>query len=548
MKNYISILLILIVTAIFSSVIFGQGTAPSTLPKTDCQIIESGKGCGEIKIGASRNQIESLIGKPEAGDDKFATYYQKGLVVNYDSAQRVDVIRFIGDAANYSGGKTSFRSFAGKPDKNLSWDANRQQVIAVYGSPVSQESFQDVAEVIYNDIEFNFKNDRLTVIAVKKGAAENADDDDGDGVKNSDDVCPRDKGSKANKGCPGNDGGEGNSAKKEKDKPDSLEIELDFDSSATAIPKPTPTPKNNNNKEITSEEAKKQKDKLDSLKSNIDIMATPTPKPTPTVVPTPKYAVVNGTLADCKLILSEGCRNYFMNSTIDRVKGELGLQGSTYNRIISLQVYSKQGIELWVEPSSGRIVVARIDRYVLDWKPAKDVKWGESLSKIEKKYPGGKLGIRSNGDVLIYPNYELKTAFMEGLAMVSYAQEYTESELAAKKKRESVDDQITLERDRADTAYANSPAGIKVAFDSMHDQVESYANQANKKVEEFNKNQYIYEPLGKRKEKEDEIYQIRKKATDLIGSFMTKYAGKLPKEMIDHLNNDLEKLGSGKPH
>jgi tetratricopeptide (TPR) repeat protein len=83
---------------------------------------------------------------------------------------------------------------------------------------------------------------------------------------------------------------------------------------------------------------------------------------------------------------------------------------------------------------------------------------------------------------------------------------------------------------------------VQAAYERMHNQVESLADQANKKVEEFNKNQLIYESLGWRRRKQDEIDRIRIKATDLIRKFMTDYKGKLSQEMIDHLNEDLRKL------
>lgn len=75
--------------------------------------------------------------------------------------------------------------------------------------------------------------------------AQTSDDNDGDGVSNSQDACPGQKGSKANKGCP--------------DKKENL----------------------------SSEEVKTQKEKLDSLKSNITFTPTPTPK---TVVSTANQA------------------------------------------------------------------------------------------------------------------------------------------------------------------------------------------------------------------------------------------------------------------
>lgn len=135
-------------------------------------VVVAGKGWGRIVLGASSAEVEAVLGKPEVFDNSrpdnvYATSFAKGVVVVYDGAGRVKAIRFIGNAALYSNGKTKFQSFQGAPDKNLTWGASTAQVIAAYGDPVKRESFQDVAELIYPGIEFNFKGDKLTVIAIK---------------------------------------------------------------------------------------------------------------------------------------------------------------------------------------------------------------------------------------------------------------------------------------------------------------------------------------------------------------------------------------------
>ena len=139
--------------------------------------IVAGKGCGRIVIGASSSEVEAVLGKPEVfdngrPDNVYATFYAKGVVVVYDGAGRAKATRFIGNASMYSNGKTKFQSFQGTPDKNLTWGASTAQVIAAYGDPLKRESFQDAAELIYPGIEFNFKGDKLTVIAIKSTASE----------------------------------------------------------------------------------------------------------------------------------------------------------------------------------------------------------------------------------------------------------------------------------------------------------------------------------------------------------------------------------------
>lgn len=139
-------------------------------------VIVAGKGWGRIVIGASSAEVEAVLGRPDVSDNShtdnaYATYYAKGTVVVYDGAGRVKAIRFIGNAPLYSNGRTKFQSFEGAPDKNLPWGASTAQVIAAYGNPGRRDSSGDVAELIYPGIEFNFKGDKLTVIAITSAAS-----------------------------------------------------------------------------------------------------------------------------------------------------------------------------------------------------------------------------------------------------------------------------------------------------------------------------------------------------------------------------------------
>lgn len=139
-------------------------------------VIVAGKGWGRIVIGASRADVEAVLGKTEVFDNSnpdnfYATYFERGLVVVYDGAGHVKTIRFIGNAPLYSNGKSKFQSFRGAPDKNLTWGASTAQVVDAYGEPVRRDSAGNIAELIYSDIEFNFKGDKLTVIAIKSAAS-----------------------------------------------------------------------------------------------------------------------------------------------------------------------------------------------------------------------------------------------------------------------------------------------------------------------------------------------------------------------------------------
>ncbi|MBX7172111.1 MAG: tetratricopeptide repeat protein [Pyrinomonadaceae bacterium] len=89
---------------------------------------------------------------------------------------------------------------------------------------------------------------------------------------------------------------------------------------------------------------------------------------------------------------------------------------------------------------------------------------------------------------------------------------------------------------------------IQAAFDRAHSQAERINEEANKKVEEFNKSQGWYEAMGWRYKKEQEIDRIRIRAADVIRKFLKDYEGKLPKAMIDHMEEDIKKILLGKGH
>lgn len=183
-------------------------------PQSNC-VIEPGKGCGEIKIGASRNQIETTFGKSNSGN-----YFSKGFSVKYDSANVVEEITFVlGRNPNIY---QSYSPFPANLAGNVTTQITVEQLVAKYGAPKEKRDFQaletNLTKLEYAGIRVFFAESKLFYVEIFKSSEAFAlrekpdlqinsvntaiDDDDGDGVKNADDVCPREKGSKANKGCP----------------------------------------------------------------------------------------------------------------------------------------------------------------------------------------------------------------------------------------------------------------------------------------------------------------------------------------------------------
>lgn len=144
--------------------------------------IVAGNGWGKVRLGATKVEIESVLGKPEISSkdtfnpvESYATFYSKGLVVIYTTADmRAIRLRFIGNAALYGAKPSEFRSFSGIPDKGLSWGSTSAQVLAAYGTPQKREAYQDfltkleIANLYYQDIHFIFKGDKLFQINLNK--------------------------------------------------------------------------------------------------------------------------------------------------------------------------------------------------------------------------------------------------------------------------------------------------------------------------------------------------------------------------------------------
>lgn len=169
------------------------GTSSSTTPASvqtpvknvgsGTPAIVAGQGWGRVEIGATRSQVEFILGQPEffgidssKPEESYATYFQKGVVVVYKTkGLAVTMLRFIGNAALYSGGKSKFSSFQGKPDKGLAWNSTGSQVVAAYGTPVKREAYEDypnkveIANLHYPGIHLVLKGDKLLQVNIESG-------------------------------------------------------------------------------------------------------------------------------------------------------------------------------------------------------------------------------------------------------------------------------------------------------------------------------------------------------------------------------------------
>lgn len=157
------------------------GTIPPALPKgpaADASLIVAARGWGTVTLGASRSQIEAVLGAPEvtgaeSDGGMYATHYARGIVVVYGARGVGAVtIRIIGDRSLYGGSSSKFSSSSARPDKGLAWGASAQQVISAYGQPIEREAYKDypteveILNLRYPGAEFMLKGDRLFQINI----------------------------------------------------------------------------------------------------------------------------------------------------------------------------------------------------------------------------------------------------------------------------------------------------------------------------------------------------------------------------------------------
>lgn len=482
-------------------------------PFSNCQFIIEDEGCREF-YGNSAEDLRSIFGQfPRNGE-----YPQLGVQFYLWGPKDITAKELVGEIKFYGPYEQTVKPFAGNPGKKIGWNASRDDIIKNYGEPTGEKNWDTgmkIVELFYGEtLKIKLVDGKIYTVTIIYGNYQAESSAYYAKLENE---------------------------KKEKQEKERLaKIQAEADRKARAnktleekLEDYRKKLKERDGIKTTDEEdekeTKKLKEKLDSLESNIDILATPTPKPTPTTAATPKPTPVvvqttntaaNGSISDCKLILSEGCRNYFFGTNIGAIRTQLGLKEGSYNRTLSMQVYNWSGIELYVEPSSGRVITIRIDEYVKDWKPAKNLKWGEGMNKIKEKYSGGEYSRIYNGESLKFPDYDLQ--FREGnLHRIEFEQPLTESESAAKAIRERSDDAIELEKYRAE----NTPKAQAEKMRSDYKETISYLKEYSQKINYYNVN---------RDAEKVKLYQ--KLALSEIDSFIKRYAGKMPKDMEDQLS------------
>lgn len=230
-----------------------------------------------------------------------------------------------------------------------------------------------------------------------------------------------------------------------------------------------------------------------------------------------------GSFADCKIILSDGCRNFFLRSTVEQV--------SPY-----LKDFKDSQIRLEVEPSSGGIIGV-IFYPESGFKPAEDLKWKDKPENVLKKYGDPIRTTKTKPEFDVYKEFQINYYAQKEVYSIKLTRERTASELAAFKAREAI---------------ANSPEVLSKTLNSDYEKMlktfESKVNEVSILVAEFDQikasGNISIDNYRSAKQRDilDKIHQIKKGLIVLIDDYLNKYKSIIPERRKQHLLKQREKF------
>ncbi len=238
-----------------------------------------------------------------------------------------------------------------------------------------------------------------------------------------------------------------------------------------------------------------------------------------------------GTLADCKIILSDGCRNYFMQATINDLRSQFTLRES------SADFYRGEGFEVSVEPSSGGVLKVKFYKS-FGKKPADNIKWGDKVSKVQEKYGQGKYS-RFTNEYLDFDG--IKMEFWSGeLSFINFERDRTASELVAYNIRQGMNYEAKAETERAEAAREalitpqekakRIAAQMQSDYNELLDQLDAKLREGDRIV----KSERLAIATGGvfAKAVKNKLDKVRRSGDSLIDTFGKKYQGKIPAWMV----------------
>ena len=156
-------------------------------------------------------------------------------------------------------------------------------------------------------------------------------------------------------------------------------------------------------------------------------------------------------------------------------------------------------------------------------KPAENLKWGESLESVKKKYGEPlKIYLDSNRATHIYKNFEL-VYFVNKLRWINFSRDITESEIAA----EQTFNREKLEAERIANTPENRLIKLYAEQKKLERELENYADRINELIKKHNELMTTQGNTNLTKSYKFNANKLKFEALALIDTFLYKYGDQL---------------------
>lgn len=172
-KSLLLILLIILVAGT-AFTIYTHQPKPKVIHQpiiSEEDVIIEGQGWKHIVLGATRDDIINVLGKPDNGsvynNAYFMDYYQQGIQINLDlTSNTTETIFFYNNQAD----SKQFTPFTKGTDKGVNFSSIADDVLQKYGKPKHDYKGNnkgiDWRRIVYSNIDFKFENGKMVRISV----------------------------------------------------------------------------------------------------------------------------------------------------------------------------------------------------------------------------------------------------------------------------------------------------------------------------------------------------------------------------------------------
>lgn len=173
-KSLLLILLIVLITGI-TFTIYTHQPKPKVIRQpviSEEDVIIKGQGWKHIVLGATRENIVNVLGKPDQtipyyNDIYFLDYYQQGIQINFDkNSNTAHAIFFYNNQTD----SKQFVPFTKGTDKGINFTSTDDDVLQKYGKPQKDyrgnDKGMDWRRIVYSNIDFRFENGKMVRISV----------------------------------------------------------------------------------------------------------------------------------------------------------------------------------------------------------------------------------------------------------------------------------------------------------------------------------------------------------------------------------------------